>query len=580
MFHKGTAKKASYFLQPPLSFSHTKFVTFASVLLTLTGFGMSPAYALEADPSLIERNFEETNQQRNAVEPKDAGVQQRQKDASTAVAETAPFTLTAVRLTGATVIDGATIAPAYEEFLAAEISDKELQLIVDRVTALYRDAGYSLSYATLPPQEITTGVVHLQIIEGAVEGVALSGVADIDRYQNYFAGVQSEKPLRQRTLERAILLLNDLSGLTVTDITLDERTDRPGAYQLGLVLARKTIAFSSYLDNRGTRSVGRIQLGLTGIVNDVLGADEQVSASYFTVPASPQELQYLRLGYTQPMGKDGLLLQTSGSYSMVDAGGNLGLVNTESDGVFLQAGLRYPLLRTRPRSAWLGLSFDYRRSMEENNTGPTFEDTLSVLRGRLDYSADDNWGGQNFATAEVSQGLSILNASRPGDTVLSRADGEGQFTKAHVTLYRYQQLVGDALGLILQASGQKSSAPLLSAEEFSLGGARFGRAYEYSELTGDSGVAGSAELAYRPDLGWSFPTFVALYTFYDIGAVWNRNTVGDARRQSLASAGGGLRFGITENWSASVEVGQPLTRIAKRSGDQDPQIFFSLSSSY
>ncbi len=61
------------------------------------------------------------------------------------------------------------------------------------------------------------------------------------------------------------------------------------------------------------------------------------------------------------------------------------------------------------------------------------------------------------------------------------------------------------------------------------------------------------------------------------GATW-RKTPGanEPRRQTLASAGFGLRFNLTRAISGYVEAAQPLTRSVSSEGD-DPRAFFSLA---
>jgi hemolysin activation/secretion protein len=87
------------------------------------------------------------------------------------------------------------------------------------------------------------------------------------------------------------------------------------------------------------------------------------------------------------------------------------------------------------------------------------------------------------------------------------------------------------------------------------------------------------ELGYSPELDlapFNSPTF---YLFYDQGAVWNRNSpIGE--RQSLASAGGGIRFSIGEANHIGLEVAKPLTRDTEYSDSRDLRFFLSFSTSF
>lgn len=117
--------------------------------------------------------------------------------------------------------------------------------------------------------------------------------------------------------------------------------------------------------------------------------------------------------------------------------------------------------------------------------------------------------------------------------------------------------MGGPLSLELTGVAQVASRPLLATAEMSLGGPAIGRAYDYSERTGDQGIAGSAELQFdlRRYARTSATQFQA-YAFADGGTVTNlRGGVGGG---NLASTGAGLRVAVGR-LGAAVELAVPLT---------------------
>ena len=144
---------------------------------------------------------------------------------------------------------------------------------------------------------------------------------------------------------------------------------------------------------------------------------------------------------------------------------------------------------------------------------------------------------------------------------------------------RLQEVWGP-VSLRIVAQAQVALDPLLSFEEFLLGGSQFGRAYDFGELSGEDGLAGSIELRYGEEVDDSLVTSYEVYGFYDIGAVWNRNTEPGERRESLASAGGGARVGLMRDIQASLEVAQPLTRDVASTGDRGARVFFSITAQF
>jgi hemolysin activation/secretion protein len=176
-----------------------------------------------------------------------------------------------------------------------------------------------------------------------------------------------------------------------------------------------------------------------------------------------------------------------------------------------------------------------------------------------------------------------LNATENG-LGRSKANGDQEFFKTNLSLSRLQELgyaAGGNFSLQLAASGQYSKDALLSAEEFSIGGGEFGRAFDSGETTGDKGVAGSVELRYGSSLDTPFLNSYELYGFYDLGKAWNIDpVVGETESESLASAGLGARFNLPYDLSGYAEISKPLTKPVDAEQDEDSRFFFSLTKRF
>ena len=196
-----------------------------------------------------------------------------------------------------------------------------------------------------------------------------------------------------------------------------------------------------------------------------------------------------------------------------------------------------------------------------------------MLHATATFDNRDRFNGANFAALGIRQGLPILGASEKGDNPLSRPDGDGEFTSLNAEVARLQRVTSD-VNLLVRVGGQYGFTELLSTEEFEIGGVTFGRGYDPSELTGDSGLGSSVELQYNNAPGLSFLNSYQVYAFYDFGVVWNTdpNVAGE---ESLASAGVGVRTNLTNWLSADFEVAQPLTRqLENRADNKDSERYF------
>ena len=204
---------------------------------------------------------------------------------------------------------------------------------------------------------------------------------------------------------------------------------------------------------------------------------------------------------------------------------------------------------------------------------------VRALRGGASYDTSDKFSGTDLLSFEASQGVSWFNATDGGAGRTNLA-ANPNFLKLNMDASRIQDLT-HGFSLLTAATGQVSSNALPSSEQMSLGGVGFGQAYDGGEIGGDQGVAGKLELRYGQQTGQRFLDSYQLYSYYDIGSVFNRAPAASSpKEQSLASVGAGVRANFNENLYGYVEVGVPLTRKVNAEGDENPRVFFSLTGRY
>jgi hemolysin activation/secretion protein len=491
----------------------------------------------------------------------------------------AHFVLAGVVIDGATAVDETALTPLYEEYLAREIDLADVERILHRITARYRAAGFFLSRALARPQALDQGVLHITVDEGYVRQVLLRGArpGDEERLARFFTEVTHCRPLRLTTVERALLVANDLSGVHLT-ARLEPVDDVAGAYDLVLGVEYHRIAGFASFDNRGTESLGPWQAQLSGSISSLISAFDRLQLSFFTTANRPSELVSTELLYDTPVNSSGTRLALSVARTDLKPGGSLAPQAIDGTAMRYTARVTHPLIRGRDQSLWLGAVFDALDSTESENGGPLFDDHLRVLRATANYTVNDG-GNANDAYVEASQGLSVLGASRAGAAGLSRGNGRADFTKVAASLTR-QQTLGEQWSLQMALAGQKAAQPLLLPEQFALGGTRFGRAYDPAEITGDDAVAGSLELRYGRFVESRLLRSYQIYAFYDVGAVWNQDVGDGTQRQSLASVGGGMRLALPQNVAAGLEIAKALTRRVGAEGDKPVRVFISLSASF
>lgn len=539
-----------------------------------------------AQPDQVPRRFETPAQPRATDKP--VMDDQRQRPGAPPGAETMRFVLQGLAIDGVTVYTADDLAPLFRPLLGKEISLLQLYDLADAITAKYANDGYILSVALVPAQRIADGRARLQVIEGYVDRVLFDGpgaphATALVRAMG--AKIARARPLDSDTLERYLLLLGDLPGITARGVL--RPSDAPGASDLVVVLDRKPMDAVASFDNRGTRFVGPFQASLGVSLNDTLGFNEQTSVRAIAA-TQWNELRSIGIAHDTSLGTEGTRGQISYQKSFVEPQFTLRDLRIESEQTSIGAGLNHPLIRTRGENLTLRSRFDIRNSLVEQDRGVTTlsEDRIRALRLGASYDrldAELGLPGVSLLSAELSQGLNVLGARETGSATLSRASGRSQFTKGTLEAQRVQTL-GDGFSLLLAANAQYSFSNLLASEEFFFGGAQYGRGFDPGEISGDHGVATKVELQWgetgRPGAVRDFQ----FYVFFDRGTVWrNAPPTGDKRRATGTSAGMGVRFNAFEHVSGNLELGKPIWGSVRALGHEDgkaPRLFFTLVGRY
>jgi hemolysin activation/secretion protein len=442
---------------------------------------------------------------------------------------------------GVTAYTRGDLLPLFEASLGRGITLREFYGISQAVQARYHQDGYLLSFTYVPPQAVSDGVFTIAVVEGYVDRVA---VLDVEgrlktTLARLLAPISESRPLRADTLERYMLLANDLSGIRLTGV-LQPSVAAHGATELVVKVDHTPLDAAAEINNRGSEFTGPWQAQAGFTLNSLMGLGESFSADA-TVTADPAELATLDLNYIHPLGAEGLRFNGSVGYSKSEPGFTLEPFDVETDSLNITMGLSYPLVRSRKRNLTLHGEFGYLNT-EVDLLGAEFNrDRLRTALAGLSYRQADFLNGTLNITGQVIQGLPILGATDPDQDATSRADAEPTYTKAVIDVV-HSQALAERVALTVSVNAQYAFAPLPAAEEFALGGERFGRAYNPGEITGEHGIAVSAELGYDLPVEIEYVERVRPYLFYDFGKAWDQDTASsDGLVQSLSSAGLGLR---------------------------------------
>ena len=468
----------------------------------------------------------------------------------------------AVVITGNEAVEDAQYQAAVEEYFGEPLTDEVLERLTDELAQLAREAGYPYARTSIDRDAAALGILQIDIDEGRIDEVAFEGK------QNHAARQTLERlvgrPAQRSELESALLLVSDIPAVLLRSAKL-RRIDNRNV--LVVTLDERKSEARLMADNYGTESFGPIRASASARFAGLASSADQLRTNIRVNPVDLEELLFVSASYETRLSASGVTFLISGGVGNTDPGGQLDGSDINGDTRRVGVTLSAPIKRTKDASAWVEASGTY-ISIEQDDLGAMLRDdtlvTASIgLRTRFALA-----GGYGRTGAWIERGLGILGATRLGDPLASRSDGDGVFTKVRFTADARLPLV-KRLDLYLAAGGQIADRPLLASEELGLGGAYRTRGYDFAEVLGDEGIYGLAELRYNFDARDLPFDFLQLYAFADGGYVSDIDQSG--AEGSLFSAGPGIRARLGV-FDFEVESAFPLGGSGERSASDDPEI--------
>lgn len=440
--------------------------------------------------------------------------------------------------------------------IAAGVKGKRLGIagikaIADAVTMAAQRQGRVLAYAVLPPQDITEGVVRVEIREGRLAATDFERKGNVrmqaDRLEQLAAGIPAEGT-QKKDMEAALLRMNDHPGVTArARLTAGET---PQTSRLVVAVEQAPILSASLsADNAGSASTGRAQAGGHVTFTDLSGYGDLTRLS----ATKSQGQLFGQAAFSLPLGVSPFSVNANYAYldyrNIDETGRLLGL---EGHAHYAGVGLDYDLLRSRDANLRLTGAFDWKALVDESIAGRLQDKrvaagTLGIegdLRDDLLGGGLTNWSlGWTFGDLDLSRVPSALAADR------SSLDTQGRFHVLDAQVARLQALPGD-FSLFGRLSGQWANKNLDSSQDFSLGGPYGVRGYPTGEGRGDMGVLGTLELRYDAPVPQAVGA-VQLAAFLDAGYVrLNRNPGSVAAVNACGCNGYGLASaGLSARWA-------------------------------
>jgi hemolysin activation/secretion protein len=314
------------------------------------------------------------------------------------------------------------------------------------------------------------------------------------------------KPLNLNQLDRALLIANDLPGVSVQGGLQAGQKD--GETDSLLTIKNKSRWNASLMtDNFGSRSTGYMRYLGSASLASPLRIGDRANVTLL----NSEGTDYVRLDYSLPVGSRGLRLGVNGSYLEYEVLPVSDSTELKPRGYASTAQLvaTYPLYRTRSTNLNFESNLERKHYKNNNTTGNQTDYNVYDLTLGLSGDRSNPWfvGGTSAASLMLDLGKTHIAGQATGITL-----EDGRFNRWRYNL-NHTQFIKNDLSLTGKFYGQFANQNLNSSEKFYLGGTSGVRAYPTSEGSGSEGYIMNLEA--RKEL----PLNLSVVGFYDFGHV-------------------------------------------------------------
>jgi hemolysin activation/secretion protein len=452
------------------------------------------------------------------------------------------FMLRELRFSASALLDKTELADIASRYVGRNTDIRELNRLVGEVNALYQKKGMPTARAILPPQKIENGIVDIDLVEGRLGKLELTGNQYTKR--DY---ILSRVPLAPGDVIDGQRLERDLKWFNRTnDVTLDA-TMKPGAAfgesdMVLNVIEPPKYALRLFADNEGITSTGRAEAGFLFQRNGLAGIGDSFNA-YLTHSKGADNYS---LSYKLPVTKKGgtLALAYAENTTAVNAGPLVGLDVTAESATWL-------VTYTQPWLAdakWLVTTpLTISRTLSDTKISDVKLSEFDVPKASLGLSVDVRDAGYRAGFLQTVAGLKSRN-----ETLGTESD-RWVLNGTAAGVIRLGEEYYSALRGGYQYSPQTDLPP---SELFSIGGRATVRGYTRAFVAGKDGYYAGIE-AHKLVKG-----FANLLVFYDEGTVRTSNFP----HQRIRGVGAGVTF-TYKQITLDVTGGHALDKIQPEQSD-------------
>jgi hemolysin activation/secretion protein len=451
-----------------------------------------------------------------------------------------------IRITGSTVFSAAELAQVTAPYVHRTLATEDVEELRQALTRLYVDRGYINSGAIIPDQTVSDGVITLQVIEGELTEVVVTGNRWFrNGYLRPRLRLDSGPPLHLGTLQQHLQRLQQDPRIARLHAEL-----QPGALlgeSILRVQVQEALPFfvAVAFNNHQSPDIGAERGLVTVAHRNLTGYGDTLWVTYGR--SAGLDLQ-LDARYTLPLtARDTavtLRYQRNNTF-LIEA--QLGPVDVTTTSDVFGLTLWHPVYRTPRQELALALTVerlhsDTRFALDDPRVDAgllqAFRSELTHTPLRLALEWLDRGPQQVLAArSRFSVGVNALGAT------IQAEEPDGRFFTWVGQMQWARRLTAWDLQALARLDVQLATEPLFPLERIAIGGSTSVRGYRENQLVRDNGLVVSVEARLPLVRNTRWAEVVQLVPFVDFGRGWNVGRGTDAA--VLLSVGLGLRWVAT-----------------------------------
>lgn len=469
------------------------------------------------------------------------------------------------RIEGNSLLDSQEIEKAVYGFLGPKKTFTNVEQARTALEERYRSKGYGTVLVDIPEQSVGSGIIRLKVNEAVVDRVKVTGSRYFSnrRIKEQIPSLQQGQVPNINEVQKDLALLNSRSpDRTITPLLRPGKT--PGSVEMELkVKDELPTRHSIELNDQATSNTTDYRLNASVSFNNLWQREHGLTLSYQTAPKDRSEVDVLSLNYLYKpeRSRNVFLFYAVNSNSDVSTVGDLTVIG---NGKIFGTRAIIPLQPAGDLYHNLIAGFDYKDFDDDIQLGGIVTDELATAidYGSFAFSYSGSIVGDEYPTQfTIGSKMSVRGFySTDSEFENKRTGADPNFLVLTGSVNKTFHLFSE-YALSTRLDGQFTNEPLISNEQFSMGGENNVRGYLQSDVLVDQGLIASAEFQ-SPHLfqdRYEWINFLQWFSFIDWSAGEIREALPDQDDNfDLLGVGLGVRFTLWDDIEGSIAWARPL----------------------